>query len=50
MKQWHDQIELSLCNNSNPARFYGYVNRKMKTRYSILTLKTADSNIASFQT
>ena len=47
MKQWYDQIELSLCNNSNPARFYGYVNRKMKTRYSIPTLKTADSNIAS---
>ena len=47
MKQWYDQIELSLCNNSNPARFYEYVNRKMKTRYSIPTLKTADSNIAS---
>ena len=47
MKQWYDQIELSLCNNSNPARLYGYVNRKMKTRYSIPTLKTADSNIAS---
>ena len=47
MKQWYDQIELFLCNNSNPARFYGYVNRKIKTRYSIPTLKTADSNIAS---
>ena len=47
MKQWYDQTELSLCNNSNPARFYGYVNRKMKTRYSIPTLKTAHLNIAS---
>ena len=47
MKQWYDQIEFSLCNNSKPARFYGYVNRKMKTRYGIPTLKTADSHIAS---
>ena len=47
MKQWYDQIELSLFNNSNSARLYGYVNKKMKTRYSIPTLKTADSNIGS---
>ena len=46
MKQWYDQNK-SLCDNSNPARFYEYVNRKTKTRYVISTLKTADSNIAS---
>ena len=28
VKQWYNQIELSLCCNPTPSKFYGYVNKK----------------------
>ena len=27
VKQWYNQIELSLCCNHTPSKFYGYVNK-----------------------
>ena len=42
---WADKVETSLCEDRNPAKFYSYANRKLKTRFSIPPLKVDGENL-----
>ena len=47
VKQWCNQMELSLYCNPTPSKFYGYVNKKLNSRSFIPPLLTDKGNLIS---
>ena len=47
VKKWYTDVETSICNNLNNAKFYSYINKKMNVRTSISILKSEDRHLVS---
>ena len=47
VKKWYIDVESSICNNLNNAKFYSYINKKMNVITSIPILKSEDGHLVS---
>ena len=45
VKKWYTDVETSICNNLNNAKFYDYINKKVNVRTSIPILKSEDGHL-----
>ena len=42
---WHDRIEIDICSSPNQAKFYGFINNKLKSMSFIPSLKNENGTL-----
>ena len=45
VNRWHDSFESKLCENPNVKKLYGFVNTKLKSKFSIPPIETEDNTL-----